>query len=243
MRVKRGILPILVLLLAFCAYFASEMLLRQAAVARVNPETVKLTELVEHLPNTMRERVLYRAHLSTLREQVRVSQTEGELVSNLFILLHFSEDKSEKEQCRKKIFALYPQGMENAYPVYIQYLDNTLHPGTPVSLASIKATLPTLSAAGRYNVLAAVLNAFIQEKRSDDDRFEFLSCMLSFEPEFYDYESLYSELKRTARDRNDSLLPLIERRLEKISYLPSFSDHQIQREKDRAARQQRILIP
>jgi len=195
-RKKTGL--ILIIIPVFLLYFISEAVLREAAVANINPQKVKIDSILNELPESIRDLVNYRIMRTELLNALAAAQTEEEKVSAMVSLGVYTRDLEEKERIFHEVRSRYAHRPESA-PAFAYYLFNEESP-EKITTAGYHAYLKQFPQQYRFNVWAVGLNRLndLRKKITWKDRFEFLLPLLDMHPEFRDYSVLYTELSRIA---------------------------------------------
>ncbi|MBO4648110.1 MAG: hypothetical protein J5806_08135 [Lentisphaeria bacterium] len=195
MKKKTGLL-LLLIVPVFLLYFLSESFLRAAAVANINPAQVKLDNILNELPESIRDVVTYRIMHTDLTNALAKASDEKEKLALMAQLGDYTRDLEEKEKIFRFLRQKYPNRAETA-PAYVYYLLREDSPDR-VTMADFHRYLQKLPQLERFNIWAMALNRLTQLKVSGTVRMEFLLPLLEMKPEYRDYSIFYTELVELA---------------------------------------------
>ncbi len=198
MTQKKKIGLIFIIVPVFLLYFLSEAVLREAAVANINPQKVKIDSILNELPDSVRDLVVYRITRTEMLNNLAAAETDDEKVSAMVVLGSYTRDPLEKEKIFWEVRSKYADHPESA-AAFAYYLLNDENPKR-ISLSDYHSYLKKFPQQYQYNVWAAGLNRLndIRKKITWKDRLDFLRPLLDMKPEFRDYSVLYTEISRIA---------------------------------------------
>ena len=104
-------------------YFLSESILRQATVARINPDAVNVDAMLSDLPPALQQKIQDRITHTQLLTNLRKAVTPDEILSAMLALASFEKKPAEKEKLYTQIFRDYAE-KPAAYPAYIFFMFN-----------------------------------------------------------------------------------------------------------------------
>ena len=78
MTQKKKIGLIFIIVPVFLLYFLSEAVLREAAVANINPQKVKIDSILNELPESIRDLITYRITRTEMLNDLAAAETEEE---------------------------------------------------------------------------------------------------------------------------------------------------------------------
>ena len=122
MNKKTGLM-ILMILPVFLLYFISEAFLRCAAVANINPDKVKLDNILNDLPESVRDIVTYRIMHTDMTNDLAAAQTEEEKLYAMAVLGEYTRDPEEKERIFSALRENYAAN-PIAAPAFVYYFLN-----------------------------------------------------------------------------------------------------------------------
>ena len=198
MTKKKKIGLVFIIVPIFLLYFLSEAVLREAAVANINPQKVKIDTILNELPDSVRDLVIYRITRTEMLNDLAAAETEEEKLSALVALGIYTRDPEEKEKLLWEVRTKYADYPESA-PAFAYYLLNEENPNK-ISITEYQAYLKKFPQQYQYNVWAAGLNRLndLRKKVTWKNRLDFLRPLLDMKPEFRDYSVLYTEISRIA---------------------------------------------
>lgn len=192
MKRKTGMIFLIVLV--FLLYFVSEAFLRCAAVANINPDKVKLDNILNDLPESVRDIVTYRIMYTDITNALAGASSEEEKISLLAQLGDYTRDLKEKENIFKLLRGKYPGRPESA-SAFVYYLLRRDSPDQ-ISVPEFHRYLLKFPQLERYNIWAMALNRLAQLKLPEPEKMNFMLPLLDMKPEYRDYSILYTELVR-----------------------------------------------
>ena len=189
---------ILIIVPIFLFYFLSEAVLREAAVANINPQKIKIDSILSELPDSVRDLVIYRITRTDLLNDLAAAETEEEKLYAMVALGSYTRDPEEKEKIFWELRSKYPDHPESA-SAFAYYLLNEGNP-RKISIPEYQAYLKKFPQQYQYNVWAVGLNRLneLKDKITWKNRLDFLLPLLDMKPEFRDYSVLYTEISRIA---------------------------------------------
>ena len=198
MTKKKKIGLVLIIIPVFLLYFLSEAVLREAAVANINPQKVKIDTILNELPDSVRDLVVYRITRTEMLNDLAAAETDEEKLAAMVALGIYTRDPEEKEKLLWEVRTKYADRPESA-PAFAYYLLNEENP-RKISIPEYQAYLKKFPQQYQYNVWAAGLNRLndLRKKVTWKNRLDFLRPLLEMKPEFRDYSVLYTEISRIA---------------------------------------------
>ena len=178
----------------FLLYFVSESFLRCAAVANINPDKVKLDNILNDLPESIRDIVTYRIMHTDITNALAKAATEDEKLMLMAQLGDYTRDLKEKETIFKLLREKYPYRPESSV-AFVYYL---LRKDSPkqISVPDFHRYLLKFKQMDRFNIWAMALNRLAQLNATEQERMNFMLPLLDMKPEFRDYSIFYTELVR-----------------------------------------------
>ena len=180
----------------FLLYFISESFLRAAAVANINPEKVKLDNLLNDLPESVRDVVTYQIMHTDLTNALAAAKTEDEKIALLAQLGDYTRDREEKERIFDLLRSKYPARPESA-PAFVHCLLRTDSPKR-ISVPEFHRYLAKFDQMNQFNIWAMALNRLAALKTPDRDKLTFMLPLMELKPEYRDYSIFYTEIVRLA---------------------------------------------
>ncbi|MBQ9335669.1 MAG: hypothetical protein IJS14_00025 [Lentisphaeria bacterium] len=218
----------------FLLYFISESFLRAAAVANINPEKVKLDNLLNDLPESVRDAVTYRIMHTDLTNALAAAKSEDERVSILSQLGDYTRDQAEKERIFELLRGRYPARPESA-PAFVYYLLRTDSP-KQITVPEFHRYLLKFGQLERFNIWAMALNRLTQLKTSDRDKLAFMLPLLDMKPEYRDYSIFYTEIVQLAgKLMQTQTANRADRLIDDCRLCPSIEEVQLEREEQKMA--------
>ena len=198
MTKKKKIGLVIIIVPIFLLYFLSEAVLREAAVANINPQKVKIDTILNELPDSVRDLVIYRITRTEMLNDLAAAETDEEKLNAMVALGIYTRDPEEKEKLLWEVRTKYADRPESA-PAFAYYLLNKENP-KKISIPEYQAYLKKFPQQYQYNVWAAGLNRLndLRKKVTWKNRLDFLRPLLDMKPEFRDYSVLYTEISRIA---------------------------------------------
>jgi hypothetical protein len=187
--------------LAFLLYFLSESMLRQAAVANVDSESVDVNSIVAELPGFLKEKISYRLEIAELRENIIKAKSSANKAVAISMLAEAVTDPVEKERLFKQVLELFPDIPESgrAYTFFLLNPKTEFKLGIPEFRAYIFKQ-PDLKQPGIWQAGYSKLQMLnIPAKQ----KLDFLSPLLESNPKYKDYYALYQNIENLAEDLND----------------------------------------
>ena len=192
MKRKTGLIVFIVPV--FLLYFVSESFLRCAAVANINPDKVKLDNILNDLPESIRDIVTYRIIYTDLTNALARASSEEEKLSLLAQLGDYTRDLKEKETIFQLLRKKYPEKTESA-AAFVYYLLRKDSPDQ-ITVPEFHRYLLKFPQMERYNIWAMALNRLSQLNLPEQDKMNFMLPLLEMKPEYRDYSIFYTELVR-----------------------------------------------
>lgn len=184
----------------FLLYFVSEAFLRCAAVANINPDKVKLDNILNDLPESIRDIVTYRIMHTDITNALAKASSEDEKLALLAQLGDYTRDLKEKETIFRMLRSKYANRPESA-AAYVYYL---LRKDSPeqISVPEFHRYLLKFPQMERFNIWAMALNRLNQLELPDQEKMNFMLPLLDTKPEYRDYSIFYTELVRLGTKYN-----------------------------------------
>ena len=192
MKMKTGLFFLIVPV--FLLYFVSEAFLRCAAVANINPEKVKLDNILNELPESIRDIVTYRIMHTDLTNALAKATDEEEKLVLLAQLGDYSRDIREKENIFRLLRSRYSDRPQSAV-AYVYYLLRKESPDQ-ITVPQFHQYLRKFPQMEQFNIWAMGLNRLSALKMSEPEKMNFMLPLLDLKPEYRDFSIFYTELVR-----------------------------------------------
>ena len=114
MTQKKKIGLIFIIVPVFLLYFLSEAVLREAAVANINPQKVKIDSILNELPESIRDLITYRITRTEMLNDLAAAETEEEKLAAMVSLGIYTRDPEEKEKILRDVRSHYADKPESA---------------------------------------------------------------------------------------------------------------------------------
>ncbi|MBO4630678.1 MAG: hypothetical protein J5858_02015 [Lentisphaeria bacterium] len=233
MKKKTGM--ILLIVPVFLLYFISEAFLRCAAVANINPDKVKLDNILNDLPESVRDIVTYRIMYTDITNALARASTEEEKLSLLAQLGEYTRNLREKENIFKLLRRKYPERPEAA-AAFVYYLLRKDSPDQ-ISVPEFHRYLLKFPQLERYNIWAMALNRLAQLNVPEPEKMNFMLPLLKMKPEYRDYSILYTELVRLGtKYRNPDLANRADALIDESRLQASIAEVQLAQETQKQAK-------
>ena len=184
----------------FLLYFVSEAFLRCAAVANINPDKVKLDNILNDLPESIRDIVTYRIMHTDITNALAKASTEDEKLMLMAQLGDYTRDLKEKKTIFKLLRGRYSHRPESSV-AYVYYLLRKDAP-EPVSIPEFHKYVRKFPQMDQFNIWAMGINRLAQLNMTEQDRMNFMLPLLDMKPEYRDYSIFYTELVRLGTKYN-----------------------------------------
>lgn len=194
MRQYRRAVPILFVTALFL-YFYTESVLRQATLNRLKTPKINVETVLSKLPPSIRNSAKRSLEIAKLKDAVTYAKTEREKVSAMSALAFAIDNKKEMEKLYREILKCqqYPESV-SAYAYFL--LDS--RPDVSISVKAYHAYIQKCAKASRYNIWMQGLSKIESKKQSADVMRDYLNPLLSEQPPYSDYISLYDKLSEVA---------------------------------------------
>ena len=212
-----------ILIPAFLIYFFSESVLRQSAVANVEPGTMNVDSVIAKLPSGLREAFSYRLDVSKLRDAIARAPNDVELAVLYQNLADILRDPLEKEDLYYKALNLIPDQPEvsRAYTYFLLRKEARMTISIPQYHRYI-AKLPPPEQFYTWNAGLATMRA---AKMPIQDIYGYLAPLASERPAYRDFRRLYEELADISRKMRRSDMEERAKDLEDYCFdLPSIDE-------------------
>ena len=193
MKKKTGLL-LLLIVPVFLLYFVSEAFLRCAAVANINPDKVKLDNILNDLPESIRDIVTYRIMHTDITNALAKAATEDEKLILMAQLGDYTRDLKEKETIFKLLRGRYSHRPESSV-AYVYYLLRKDSPDQ-ISIPEFHSYVRKFPQMDQFNIWAMGINRLAQLNMSETDRMNFMLPLLDLKPEYRDFSIFYTEMVR-----------------------------------------------
>ena len=198
----------LVLVPAFIVYMASESLLREAAVAGINPEQINSETILKELPSQIRDSVNYSVMISQFKDAVENALTPPEKASASCNLADYTKDIKEKEDLFLKVIKSYPKNKESARAYF--YFFNKPEPVTlKIGIPELQKYILQFSFLDQFPLWGLALAQLKSENVPETRQLEFLMPLLDLDPDFRDYPALFETIAYFASRQGKS--PIYDR--------------------------------
>ena len=198
MKMKTGLFFLIVPV--FLLYFVSEAFLRCAAVANINPEKVKLDNILNELPESIRDIVTYRIMHTDITNSLAKASSEEEKLSLMAQLGDYTRDLEEKEKIFRLLRKKYPDRPQSA-SAFVYYLLRKESPDQ-ITVPQFHQYLRKFPQMEQFNIWAMGLNRLSALKMSETEKMDFMLPLLDLKPEYRDYSIFYTELVRLGTKYN-----------------------------------------
>ena len=199
MKKKTGLL-LLLILPVFLLYFVSEAFLRCAAVANINPDKVKLDNILNDLPESIRDIVTYRIMHTDITNALAKAATEDEKLILMAQLGDYTRDLKEKENIFKLLRGRYSHRPESSV-AYVYYLLRKDSPDQ-ISIPEFHSYVKKFPQMDQFNIWAMGINRLAQLNMSELERMNFMLPLLDLKPEYRDFSIFYTEMVRLGTKYN-----------------------------------------
>ena len=185
-----------VLASALLLYFVSEFFLRKATVAGVVPEKVKLEEVLARLPSAISDPAIYRLDIAKLQDWVDTAQTDTERAVAVTNLAFRKKGIAEKESLYYEVVQKYPNCHES-YRAFTYFL---LHEDAKrsVGVRDFQDYAMRFQQLDSFKIWQSGYSKIGKMKLAAKAKMDFLRPLLSINPEYRDYYSLYDEYGKLA---------------------------------------------
>ena len=156
MTQKKKIGLIFIIVPVFLLYFLSEAVLREAAVANINPQKVKIDSILNELPESIRDLITYRITRTEMLNDLAAAETEEEKLAAMVSLGIYTRDPEEKEKILWDVRSHNADKPESA-PAFAYYLLNEENP-KKISIPEYQAYLRKFPQQYQFNIWALGLN-------------------------------------------------------------------------------------
>lgn len=183
----------LVLVPAFLIYMFSESVLREAAVAGVNPEQVNTETILKELPSNVRDSVSYSVTLSQFKDSVQKASSDPEKAMAFCNLADYTKDIKEKEDLFAKVIKEYPKQKESSKAFF--YFFNKPEPViVKIKDADLQKYIIQFSFLDQFPLWGLALAKLKTDNMPETKQLEFLMPLLDLNPDFKDYTTLYEKI-------------------------------------------------
>jgi len=183
----------LVLVPAFIIYIASESLLREAAVAGINPEQVNSETILKELPSQIRDSVNYSVTLSQFKDAVDNASAPPEKAIALCNLADYTKDIKEKEDIFSKVIKEYSGNKESAR-AYFHFFNKPEPVIIKIGIPEIQKYILQFSFLDQFPLWGLALAQLKTENAPETKQLEFLMPLLDLNPDYRDYTALYEKI-------------------------------------------------
>ena len=211
---------------AFLIYFITESVLRQAAVASINPQTVNVSSIMSQLPSNVRDSINKRIQIGYLKDAVAKSQTETDRIFALCNYADAIENAQQKESLYLEIVQKYSTSKESSR-AYIFFFMN---PATSkkITIPELHKYISQFSQLDQFYIYSASLVRLRDLKAENTEQMEFLLPLLDLTPEYRDFNRLYEYFSELAVKCEKTDLYLKSKKLEEESLKKPFIDRIIE---------------
>ena len=228
---------ILVFFGLIAVYFLTEAVLRQATVARINPDAVDVNAMLSDLPPQLQQRIQDRITYTQLRTNLKKAVTPDEILSAMLALAAFEKNPVEQEKLYTQVFQNYAE-KPGAYPAYVYFMFNREERLNKVTIQQFHAYQKSLPVAELYYSWSAAYSKmqmlFTPETKNHKMIFDLLIPLNEYKQlPFVEYYPLYEELRTSALEcGKPEAAQKAAKRSEQVSFQRSFSEYMIQLEED-----------
>jgi len=195
MAIHHSKAAVVVFAAALFLYFFSEAVLRQAALSKLSASKIKIETVVSKLPQGIRDKVKKKIEYSKLRDAVILAKTDEHQIRAL-ISLAFVEPVRKKEKIYRKIVQKYPDypSSSQAFLYFLQRQNSE----TPISISEYHAFIKRCPQLRHFGLWQSGMVELQRKSAHLEQQFAYLQPLLNFNPDFRDYEMLYSQLAHVA---------------------------------------------
>jgi hypothetical protein len=199
MRQKKRAVSILFVTALFL-YFYTESVLRQATLNRLKAPKLNVETILSKLPASIRNSAKRSLEIAKLKDAVTYALTDRDKVSAMSTLAFAIENKKEMENLYREILKhpQYPESV-SAYAYFL--LDS--RPAISISIKDYHAYVQNCPKASRYNIWMQGLSKIESKKVETRILQDYLKPLMSEQPPFSDYISLYDRLAEIALKTNN----------------------------------------
>lgn len=186
---------------ALFLYFYTESVLRQTTLNRLKTPKLSVEVVLSKLPPSIRNSAKRSLEIAKLKDAVTYASNEREKVSAMSALAFAIDNKKEMEKLYGEILKChqYPESV-SAFAYFL--LDD--RPDVSVSIKAYHAYVQNCAKASRYNIWMQGLSKIESKKVQAFVLKDYLRPLLSEQPPYSDYISLYDKLAEIALTTNDS---------------------------------------
>lgn len=175
--------------------FFSEAILREASVVSLKKKNKDLDSVLSSVPAFLRGRIKAKIELMELKDAVAKAKTELEKVVAITNLAAYLKDENQKESLYSDILKLkrYPE----SYSAMLFFLERD----NSNKKISIEEYHNFIKQSPKFNQFSLWSVGFQELKNKNKDRnllLKYLSPLLSYTPDFYDYRQLYKNIYELA---------------------------------------------
>ena len=181
---------------AFFCYFASESMLRQAAVGKMHARGMTVDAIVAKLPEGIRESVRHKIEITRLRDRLKNINAPRERIFTM-IALGGATSGEALESAYADVLDQYPSHPAAAQ-AYIHFLLAPEGSKRNVSLSQFQAFLLKVPETERLPLWTSAYSKMIEKGVSPERVFDFFKPLLDAEPRFKDYKLLFLDLAEFA---------------------------------------------
>ena len=196
----RRAVPILFVAALFL-YFYTESVLRQTTLNRLKTPKLNVEVVLSKLPPSIRNSAKRSLEIAKLKDAVTYASTDREKVSAMSALAFAIENKKEMEKLYREILK-HPQFPESVSAFAYFLLDD--RPDVSVSIKAFHDYVQKCAKAYRYNIWMQGLSKIESKKVQTFVLKDYLKPLMSEQPPYRDYISLYDKLSEIALTTNDS---------------------------------------
>ncbi|OGV38438.1 MAG: hypothetical protein A2020_15395 [Lentisphaerae bacterium GWF2_45_14] len=196
---------VIVLVPAFIVYMTSESLLREAAIAGINPEQVNSETILKELPSQIRDSINYSVMLSQFKDSVANASTPAEKANALCTLADYTTDIKEKEDLFEKVIKKYSTQKESAN-AYFYFFNKQGPKVVKIGIPELQKYILQFSFLDQFSLWGLALAQLKSENIPESKQLEFLIPLLYIEPNFRDYTALYEKIAYFASRQSKSAL-------------------------------------
>ncbi len=204
----------------FLVYFYSESVLRQAAIALVDTDNIKVENIISKLPQGIREGIKKEIEIASLRDNMLNAVTDSDKINAAISLALSLDNRAEKETLFADVIRNYPSVPE-ASLAYTYFLMEQNNPAVSISIKDYHEYIKKCPEESRFYIWSAGIGKLKQINAPYSTQLEFLKPLLNIEPKYKDFQYLYEYLYDISRKLGDNKsLQLSQSFEEKCSDLP-----------------------
>ncbi len=185
---------------AFLVYFYSESVLRQGAIANIDPKKFNIETVIAELPGSVRDAISYKIHYGQLQDCIQRASTDKDKAFAISNMADFIKEPEKRVELYEEVLTRYPGVPESARAFAFFLCDPKTN--TNVSIKQYHDYLSKFSLLDQYYIWTIGLAKLKTVVASEQEMLEFLLPLLSLPVEYRDYSGLYKQLSELAAKLN-----------------------------------------